>query len=367
MARKPVTAGYHYYNANSKQSHVPDCVCRALSLALGVEYDTMRRELLAWMRENEAHSYKTPAVFGSYLEEKYGAKMTKIAVTDGPFWVQDKCITVERFCEEYPSGTYVVVCGKKRFMEHAVAVIDGDYWDNWNSGEYLVHSYWKIEGSQGIVTKESEENIIALEKPLEKYFIPYVAHLAKKLPWAMVTQSWNIKNTTYGWVLLRVIPDDVESYGLPKYYQHFQSSKRFTFTFNPSMSVEANIEAQTKRLHVAIREWLYQIRKDADDEVRDEKLRRGEIKTHPKFSSSWYRELLLKLPDEIIPYVLEIQDYGSDFESYGHFWRYVVEVEAMPGDPEGETENVVDLRADSWTEIKRQAKDYLNKFERPYI
>lgn len=40
------------------------------------------------------------------------------------------CYTVEDFAEDHPRGIYVL--GPH---EHAVAVIDGDWWDSWDSGQ----------------------------------------------------------------------------------------------------------------------------------------------------------------------------------------------------------------------------------------
>ena len=40
------------------------------------------------------------------------------------------CYTVADFCEDHPRGIYIL--GPH---EHAVAVIHGDYWDSWDSGQ----------------------------------------------------------------------------------------------------------------------------------------------------------------------------------------------------------------------------------------
>ncbi|MBR0092838.1 MAG: hypothetical protein IJP92_14190 [Lachnospiraceae bacterium] len=47
-----------------------------------------------------------------------------------------RCYTVERFCEEYPEGTYLVATGT-----HVVAVVDGNYYDAWNSGKEQITHY----------------------------------------------------------------------------------------------------------------------------------------------------------------------------------------------------------------------------------
>lgn len=47
------------------------------------------------------------------------------------------CYTVQDFCEEYSEGTYLVAIG-----DHVVTVIDGDYYDAWDSGNEIPISYY---------------------------------------------------------------------------------------------------------------------------------------------------------------------------------------------------------------------------------
>ena len=50
-----------------------------------------------------------------------------------------KCTTVDEFTKLYPKGTYIIGTGS-----HAVAVIDGDYYDSWNSGDQICTFFWRI-------------------------------------------------------------------------------------------------------------------------------------------------------------------------------------------------------------------------------
>lgn len=49
------------------------------------------------------------------------------------------CITVRQFAELYSKGTYIIGTGS-----HAVAVINGDYFDSWDSGNEILTFFWKI-------------------------------------------------------------------------------------------------------------------------------------------------------------------------------------------------------------------------------
>lgn len=51
-----------------------------------------------------------------------------------------ECYTVRDFAEDHPKGLYVL--GPPN---HAVAVIDGDYWDSWNSGSTVPSYYLTTE------------------------------------------------------------------------------------------------------------------------------------------------------------------------------------------------------------------------------
>ena len=49
-----------------------------------------------------------------------------------------ECYTVSDFCEDHAKGTYVLGTGT-----HAVAVIDGNYYDAWDSGDEIPVYVWK--------------------------------------------------------------------------------------------------------------------------------------------------------------------------------------------------------------------------------
>ena len=49
-----------------------------------------------------------------------------------------QCVTVKEFCRYFPHGRYIIGTGS-----HAVAVIDGDYYDSWQSGNEIPVYYWE--------------------------------------------------------------------------------------------------------------------------------------------------------------------------------------------------------------------------------
>jgi hypothetical protein len=50
------------------------------------------------------------------------------------------CITVRAFCERYPEGVYIIGTGS-----HAVAVMNGDYYDAWDSGDEVPSYFWRVK------------------------------------------------------------------------------------------------------------------------------------------------------------------------------------------------------------------------------
>jgi hypothetical protein len=51
------------------------------------------------------------------------------------------CYTIADFAMEHPSGTFIAATGR-----HAVAVVDGNWYDSWDSaGEVPIYYYQKIK------------------------------------------------------------------------------------------------------------------------------------------------------------------------------------------------------------------------------
>lgn len=48
-----------------------------------------------------------------------------------------KCYTIKDFCRDFPRGNYMVATGS-----HVVAVINGNYYDAFDSGNEVLLNYW---------------------------------------------------------------------------------------------------------------------------------------------------------------------------------------------------------------------------------
>lgn len=118
-------------NPNPGRKEVPDCVVRALAIALNKRWIDVYDDLCALGRD-EFNMPSADAVWGKYLYE----------MGFEPFLLPDacpRCVTVDLFCKMYPHGVYIIGTGS-----HAVAIIDGNYYDSWDSGSEIPSFFWRI-------------------------------------------------------------------------------------------------------------------------------------------------------------------------------------------------------------------------------
>ena len=120
---------FRYYNPNPLNKLVGDCTIRAISLALNESWENIFIDLslLAFQMRDMPSANE---VWGQYLKNK-GYKRNIIS-EDCPL-----CYTISDFCKEYNTGTYILGTGK-----HVVTVIDGNYYDAWDSGHKHPMYYW---------------------------------------------------------------------------------------------------------------------------------------------------------------------------------------------------------------------------------
>ena len=120
------------YNENPQGNRVGDCTVRAIAKAMNVDWDTAFAGICVQgfaMKDMPSGN----AVWGRYLMQKgYRRKLVPDECPD--------CYTLAAFCDDHPRGTYIVAFGS-----HVVAVIDGDYYDTWDSGQEIPIYYFAKE------------------------------------------------------------------------------------------------------------------------------------------------------------------------------------------------------------------------------
>ena len=119
-------------NPNPLGKTVGDCVVRALAIATDRSWKNTYRELCDY-GEIECDMPSSNPVWGLNLRERGGEMM--VLPQSCP-----ACMTVRAFCERFKDGVYVIGTGS-----HAVTVIDGDWYDAWDSGAETVSFYYKMK------------------------------------------------------------------------------------------------------------------------------------------------------------------------------------------------------------------------------
>ena len=119
---------YVHYNPNPCQHSTSDCVIRAIAKALDTTWESAYVNLAAEGLE-QCDLPNANHVFGKYLTD-VGFRRRAIPNTC------PNCYTLREFCYDHPFGEYVVCTG-----DHVVTVIDGDYYDSWDSGS-VIPSYF---------------------------------------------------------------------------------------------------------------------------------------------------------------------------------------------------------------------------------
>ncbi|MDT3386852.1 MAG: hypothetical protein LIR46_03665 [Bacteroidota bacterium] len=120
-----------YANPNPEGLSVPDCVIRAMCIALNKPWEEVSDELYSIARSSHTVTCDDHA-WGKYLY-MHGAR---------PFTLPEACptcISVKAFSTIFNTGIYIIGTG-----HHAVCVIDGNYYDTWDSGNEIPTFFWWI-------------------------------------------------------------------------------------------------------------------------------------------------------------------------------------------------------------------------------
>lgn len=128
--------GYIFNNPNPADSFVGDCVVRAISIAEDISWNDAYMNLCAlgaFMHDMPS----SDAVWGEFLMSRgYSRHIIQKECKE--------CYRLVDFCRDHPEGTYVVATGN-----HAIVVINGDYYDTGDSGNCIpIYFYQKEEISE---------------------------------------------------------------------------------------------------------------------------------------------------------------------------------------------------------------------------
>lgn len=122
-----------YANPNPCRLEEPDCVVRAISVATGKTWREVHWDLCV-LSGIKCTMPSVNWLWELYLRQNGFEKFLMPETCPA-------CVTVLEFCERYRDGTYIIGTGN-----HAVAVIDGDYLDAWDSGDETATYFFRKKG-----------------------------------------------------------------------------------------------------------------------------------------------------------------------------------------------------------------------------
>ena len=117
---------YEYYNANSHDNNIDDCVIRSLSVLTDRPWKEVYDEL-SYLAGNEGLMFDNVLFVEDYLDDRYPRECHFSK-------------TVGEFAEEHPYGRYAVTMNN-----HITAIIDGTIVDTFNPSDRIMRCAWIIE------------------------------------------------------------------------------------------------------------------------------------------------------------------------------------------------------------------------------
>lgn len=120
---------YKYFNPNPLGKNVGDCVIRAICKLTGQDWDKIYLHIAITGLEL-CDMPSSNAVWATYIK-RLGYR--RYVIPDNC----PDCYSIKKFCRDYPQGKFLIATGN-----HVVTVVDGDYFDAWDSGAENPIYFW---------------------------------------------------------------------------------------------------------------------------------------------------------------------------------------------------------------------------------
>lgn len=125
-----------YYQPNEKdvKDQFGDCTIRALSKALNITWlQAFDLTIPICRREQVPNIFYAPAKIRNEFLKELGFEYHGISNKKG-----SKRPTIDVFAKEHETGTFIV-----NVANHEVAVVNGKYYDTWDSGNKRMYGYYE--------------------------------------------------------------------------------------------------------------------------------------------------------------------------------------------------------------------------------
>lgn len=122
---------YVFFNPNPEHLDTGDCTVRAISRIMKWSWEETYAKLC--LHGSMLHMMPSTNAVWDDLLQTYGYERYPIPNTC------PRCYTIKQFCKDNPHGVFILATGT-----HVVAVVEGDYYDAWDSGDNVpVYFYMK--------------------------------------------------------------------------------------------------------------------------------------------------------------------------------------------------------------------------------
>lgn len=126
---------FQFFNPNPRHKRTTDCIVRALCRVLDMDWNQAFISLFSYGLDL-AEMPDVGSVFRSVLRD---AGFKRYILHD----TCPDCYTVADFAYDHPEGTYVLAIDGN--TNHVVALVDGNWYDTWDSGDETVSWYMRKE------------------------------------------------------------------------------------------------------------------------------------------------------------------------------------------------------------------------------
>lgn len=117
-----------YWNQNPKSNIEPDCVCRAISLATGIDYYRVE-EMLSMVGDYYCCEDLFVGCYRHLLSNIFG--FPKVEGVEG--------LTIEEFSNEFPQGIFLV-----RVEGHLSTVVNSYIIDIFDCSDMIITDVWRV-------------------------------------------------------------------------------------------------------------------------------------------------------------------------------------------------------------------------------
>lgn len=349
---KKIYSDYRRFNANPKGNYIGDCSVRALCIAYGLTYESVHNELNRIKRERGYNNYCDKPVIDRFIKNKGFKDSGGCAY----FGCPDNS-SVQEVSEILTEGTWLLyTCdANKDRPDHIICMIDGDYWDSWNSSTQKVITIILLD-ENNTSDRTLGITIHDVEAELDEFLTKYLDKIHKKCPYfEFQTKRTGVHDESrYSMTLVLSAIEDLLPEGA-RFYRALYDRYTVSCKINPRMSREDNLSNMKSKLQVGFREFVYKHRKTVEDYAR-----LSTTQLNKKLSTNNER-VILSLPEwcrSLITYLYDEPDY---LNKWGN--RFDVYMEALPDDPD---QDPVQFYADTIAELKNQLEQYKNDFTRRY-